>query len=87
MCAGNRAVEAAFCRWLAGRERTDGMDTSVAVSLTFGAVAALAWLFRLEGRINGHDQMIAAIREDLHYVRSRIDRALNGRLGGEDDER
>jgi hypothetical protein len=50
-------------------------------------VAALAWLFRLEGRINGHDQMIAAIREDLHYVRSRIDRALNGRLGGEDDER
>jgi hypothetical protein len=61
------------------------MDMSTAITIISGAVVALAWLFRLEGRINGHDQMIAAIREDLHYVRSRIDRALNGHFREDDD--
>jgi hypothetical protein len=62
------------------------MDTSAMLTVAFAAVGALAWLFRLEGRINGHDQMIKAVREDLRYVRDRIDRALNGRIRREDDE-
>jgi hypothetical protein len=72
------------------------MDASVVMSVVFGVVAALAWLFRLEGRINGHELRFSAqekaieeIREDLRYVRDRIDRAINGRFrsASEDDGR
>lgn len=49
-------------------------------------VAVVVWLVRIEGRVNGHDRehMEHAkrhdeMREDLSYIRDRIDRALNGK--------
>ena len=45
---------------------------------------ALAWLFKLQSRVDVHDAEIAAIREtasatrdDVKYVRDRIDQALD----------
>ena len=46
-------------------------------------VGALAWLFRLQSRVDVHDSEIAAMKEtaaetrdDVAYIRERIDRAL-----------
>lgn len=49
--------------------------------ITIGAlsVSGLVWLIRLEGRVNTHQELHRALREDLTYIRNRIDRALNGR--------
>jgi hypothetical protein len=48
-------------------------------------VAAVAWAVRQEGRINlhaalheEHAKRHAEIKEDVNYIRERIDRALNG---------
>ena len=75
----------------------DALGQIVGAIGVVGIVSGLAWLFRLEGRINGHDgehkehrrrhDAIEAehrrdndqMREDLSYIRSRIDAALNGR--------
>lgn len=51
---------------------------------TFAAVAvpvvlALAWLFRLEGKVNEHANLFGRIESDVKYIRERVDRALNGR--------
>ena len=49
-------------------------------------IAVAVWLVRIEGRVNGHDKehkqhsdRQEEMREDLQYIRERIDRALNGR--------
>lgn len=62
------------------------MDAGVVVTVTASAVAVVVWLVRLEGRVNGHDRehKIHAdrheeLREDISYIRERIDSALNGR--------
>lgn len=50
-------------------------------------VGAVVWLVRLEGRVNSHDRELAdhkkhtsedisQLREDVKYIRDRIDRAL-----------
>lgn len=50
-------------------------------------VGSVVWLVRLEGRVNGHDREIAdhkkntaedisQLRDDVKYIRDRIDRAL-----------
>lgn len=48
-------------------------------------VALVAWAVRQEGRINlhaalheEHAKRHAEIKEDVNYIRERIDRALNG---------
>lgn len=41
-------------------------------------VAALVWLIRLEGRINTQDVLTKELKDDISYIRSRIDSALNG---------
>jgi len=46
------------------------------MALTAGTV--LVWLIRLEGRVNTQDAQFQQMRDDLHYVRERIDKALNG---------
>lgn len=46
------------------------------MALTAGTV--LVWLIRLEGRVNTQDAQYRQMRDDLHYVRERIDKALNG---------
>lgn len=56
------------------------------IAIAVPLVGALGWLFQLKGRLDGHDTQHAAhkqaheeLREDIHYIRNRIDRALNGR--------
>lgn len=49
--------------------------------LLFGVssvVGGIVWLVRLEGRVNAHDEALKQTREDISYVRKRIDEALNG---------
>ena len=41
-------------------------------------VAGIVWAVRLEGRVNSADQRFKDLKEDIDYIRSRIDRALNG---------
>lgn len=64
---------------------TGDMDLQTAMTVGAPALMAVVWLVRLEGRINGHDRELTAaekrdaeLREDVKYIRDRIDRALNG---------
>ena len=49
------------------------MRLGVAAVPTVGFVV---WLVRLEGRVNGHDEAMRNFKEDLHYIRARIDEAI-----------
>lgn len=47
-------------------------------------VGFIVWLVRLEGRINGHDSSfqdvkdnIKDMRSEVHYIRQRIDEAID----------
>lgn len=64
------------------------MSEGMVMTLAGGFISALVWLVRLEGRVNGHDrehkdhsQRHEEMREDLSYIRARIDSALNGKHG------
>jgi len=59
------------------------MDVNVALSVGLPAIGALVWLIRLEGRVNTNEAIQHEIRDDVRYLRERIDRALNGK---KDDE-
>jgi len=54
-------------------------ETAALIPLTLAAVAGIVWAVRVEGRVNTltmrHDDM----REDLTYIRQRIDQALNNK--------
>lgn len=54
------------------------MGLDEAMVLAVPAVGVIVWLVRLEGRINAHDLILSSLREDVRYIRDRIDRALNG---------
>jgi hypothetical protein len=41
-------------------------------------VGALAWLFRLEGRVDKAETQVTDVKADVQYIRERIDRALDG---------
>ena len=45
------------------------------------AVGVVVWLIRLEGRVNTAAALQAALKDDVTYIRDRIDRALNGHGG------
>jgi hypothetical protein len=53
-------------------------DIGTMASVSAMAVAVVVWLIRLEGRINTQDVLHTALKEDVRYIRDRIDRALNG---------
>lgn len=64
-----------------GRNRTDeqgaDMDQAGAVmAVIVPVVAALGWLFSLHGRLNGHDREIGDVKDDLRYIRDRIDQVI-----------
>lgn len=42
-------------------------------------IAGLVWAIRLEGRINVNEAITKELRDDIAYIRQRIDQALNGR--------
>jgi sensor domain CHASE-containing protein len=41
-------------------------------------VGGVVWLVRLEGRINLTERLQQELKDDLKYIRDRIDAALNG---------
>jgi hypothetical protein len=52
-----------------------GIETTIAVG---GPVLAVViWLIRLEGRVNTTEQRFSDLREDVQYIRDRIDDALD----------
>lgn len=51
----------------------------VLVSVGVPIVGVTVWLVRQEGRINQNASTIRDIKGDVHYIRQRIDSALNGR--------
>lgn len=40
--------------------------------------AVVIWLLRLEGRVNTNKALQDDLKDDVRYIRERIDRALNG---------
>jgi hypothetical protein len=54
------------------------MDTQTIAAFGVPAIVAVVWLIRLEGRVNTQDARYQDLRDDLKYIRERIDRALNG---------
>lgn len=54
------------------------IDTQTAVAVAVPVIAGLAWLLRLEGRINLNERLTNGLIEDVQYIRRRIDEALNG---------
>ncbi len=55
--------------------QTDTQSLVESIALVIGVVV---WLVRLEGRINTQSALYAQMREDVTYIRERIDAALNG---------
>ena len=53
-------------------------DAGVVMWVVGSVVGIVIWFVRLEGRVNGHDGQISDVKDDIRYVRDRIDRALNG---------
>ena len=52
------------------------VKAAVAVGVPVGGV--IVWLIRLEGRVNTAVALQQALKEDIQYIRGRIDKALNG---------
>ena len=48
------------------------------MSVVLPAVGIVIWLIRLEGRVNTTEQRFRDLKDDVTYIRSRIDRALTG---------
>ncbi|MEK9722055.1 MAG: hypothetical protein VW405_01045 [Rhodospirillaceae bacterium] len=56
------------------------MDNMVgAMAIAVPVISALAWLMSIQGRVMAHDRELRDVKEDVRYIRDRIDRALNGR--------
>lgn len=54
----------------------DGQTLLMAGGMVIGA---LVWLVRLEGRINIQTELYRQLRDDVTYIRARIDEALNSK--------
>jgi sensor domain CHASE-containing protein len=54
------------------------LDTQTATAVGVPVILAVVWLIRLEGRVNTQDALHRELKEDVTYIRSRIDRAING---------
>ena len=47
------------------------------VTLGGAAIAGLVWLLRLEGKVKVLEAQFSIVKDDLHYIRNRIDAAIN----------
>lgn len=57
------------------------MDVQTVIAVfAVPVVLAGVWLIRLEGRINVHAALHEQLRDDVTYIRERIDKALNGHV-------
>jgi hypothetical protein len=52
-------------------------ELSSAAFVLVPAATALAWLVTLHSRVRAHSEELLILRNDLRYIRERIDRALN----------
>lgn len=55
------------------------MDVTAFVTVAVPVVGVIVWLVRQEGRINSHDREFDDLKDDVRYIRERIDRAINGK--------
>lgn len=62
------------------------MEPSVIVTVGIALVGVIIWSVRQEGRLNAHDerhdvheQRHVELRDDVRYIRQRIDSAINGK--------
>lgn len=53
-------------------------EVGTVVAIAVPVVGGLAWLFRLEGRINVQEAITRELSSDVRYIRERIDVALYG---------
>ena len=58
------------------------MQTAAIVAVPILTIAG--WLLNLEGRVRVNEALREALAEDVRYIRTRIDAALNGRHGDDD---
>jgi hypothetical protein len=54
------------------------VDPLIAIAIGVPTIGALAWLFRLEARIGKNESEISGLRNDVTYIRGRIDMAISG---------
>ena len=54
------------------------MDPQLALAVGLPVIGGLVWLIRLEGRLNLNERVTNDLADDVKYIRSRIDAALNG---------
>jgi hypothetical protein len=50
-------------------------EFSMAMIVLVPGAAAVAWLVTLQGRVRAHDRQFREMRDDIVYIRQRIDRA------------
>lgn len=62
------------------------MNLDFVVPTAVAVIGGLSWLLRLEGRVNTGEALHntlkdshAELKDDVRYIRDRIDRALHGR--------
>jgi hypothetical protein len=55
------------------------VDVSTLIAVAFPTVGALAWLFRLEGRVNTQAALLDRMGADLSYLRRRFDEEFGKR--------
>lgn len=53
-----------------------GIDPGVLIAAAVPIVGVVVWLVRLEGRINLNEAQTKELRDDVKYIRERIDVAL-----------
>lgn len=54
------------------------IDTQTAVALGLPIIGGLVWLIRLEGKVQLNQRLTEDLIDDVKYIRSRIDAAING---------
>lgn len=55
------------------------MLQSIDPQLAIGAILAIVWLVRLEGRVNTADTRFKDLKDDVTYIRDRIDEFISQR--------
>jgi sensor domain CHASE-containing protein len=58
----------------------DGQSAQVAAAVGVPCLLGLVWLLRLEGRVNTQERLQDDLKDDVRYIRERIDKALNGHV-------
>lgn len=64
------------------------VESGAALTVALSFIGGIVWLIRLEGRVNTNEALHATLKEnhdelkdDVRYIRERIDRALNHKQG------